>query len=82
MNQKERLVELLIEYDTMRMMRNSIEACAEHLLEQGVVVPPCKVDDTVYAIFEKTIKELYVKYINIYKNDIEIVVFPKDENKF
>lgn len=50
--QRDRLVELLIEYDTMRMMRHSIEDCADHLLADGVIVPPCKVGDKVYFVFE------------------------------
>lgn len=50
--QRERLVELLIEYDTMRMMRHSIEDCADHLLANGVIVPPCKVGDEVYVVIK------------------------------
>ena len=48
-SERKRLVELLIEYDTRRMMRMSIEECADHLLDNGVIVPPCKVGDIIYA---------------------------------
>lgn len=49
MTQKERLVELII---------NSVDGCAkywaeiiaDHLLSNGVIVPPCKVGDVVYLI--------------------------------
>ena len=50
--ERKRLVELLIEYDTMRMMRNSIEVCADHLLDNGIVASPVKVGQTVYRIVE------------------------------
>lgn len=45
MTEKERLIELLADaglchYDTI----------ADHLLANGVIVPPCKVGDTVYSI--------------------------------
>lgn len=58
------------------------DVIADELLDDGWTRLPCKVGDVVYAIQEKNIKELTVQYINIHKNDIEIVVFPKNENKF
>ncbi len=48
-SERKRLVELLIEYDTKRMFGQSIEHCADHLLDNGIVVPPCKVGDVVYV---------------------------------
>ena len=47
MNQRDRLIELI---------QNSVNGCArhwagiiaDHLLDNGVIVPPCKVGDTVY----------------------------------
>lgn len=50
--ERKRLVELLIEYDTMRMMRNSIEVCADKLLDNGIVV------------VEEAIKEAAIRAIN------------------
>ena len=61
--QRERLVELLIEYDTMRMMRHSIEDCADHLLANGVIVPPCKVGDKVY----------YISFNKVYKGECHAI---------
>ena len=61
--QRDRLVELLIEYDTMRMMRHSIGDCAKHLLTKGVIVPPCKAGDTVYAIYDKQVYEAVCEYV-------------------
>lgn len=50
MTQKERLVHLIID-SVNGCARNWAEVIAEHLLANGVIVPPCKVGDTVYAIF-------------------------------
>ena len=60
--ERNRLVELLIEYDTRRMMRMSIEECADHLLDNGVVVPPCRVGDKVYVIEPCTCYNNYSEY--------------------
>lgn len=38
MEVREKLVELLWEYDQMRMMRMSIEECADRIMEKGVTV--------------------------------------------
>ena len=45
---RERLVELLRKVDQMRLMRQGIDECADYLLSNGVIVPPCKVGDTVW----------------------------------
>ena len=59
--QKDRLVELLIEYDTMRMMRHSIEDCAERLLSKGVIVlPNLRHKQMVYHIYNNKIMPLEV----------------------
>lgn len=39
-NLREKLIELLWEYDQMRMMRMSIEECADHLIANGVTITP------------------------------------------
>ena len=46
--QRERLVELMRNVDTMRLMRKGFSECADYLLANGVIVPPCKVGQTVY----------------------------------
>lgn len=48
--QRERLVELLRTVDSMRLMRAGFSECADYLLANGVIVPPCKVGDTVYLL--------------------------------
>lgn len=41
-------------YTTIREKNN--EDIADYLLENGVIVPPCKVGDTIYMIVEKRTK--------------------------
>lgn len=41
---REKLVELLWEYDQMRMMRMSIEECADRLIPKGLTVEKCEND--------------------------------------
>lgn len=57
MNQKERLVELVKNaHDEQKYLTSdkSINAITDYLLEQGVIVPPCKVGDVVYLITDHT----------------------------
>lgn len=46
---KERLIQLVME-SVGGCARNWAEVIADHLLKNGVIVPPCKVGDTVYSI--------------------------------
>lgn len=48
MTKRERLVELLIDSNYY-----TYEDQADYLLANGVIVPPCKVGDTVYRIFPR-----------------------------
>lgn len=53
MTDRERLIEIL--EDTLHewecdVQPETLSQIAEHLLENGVIVPPCKVGDTVWAI--------------------------------
>ena len=45
---RERLIELLDDYMGNEFLKN--DGLADHLLENGVIVPPCKVGDTVYDL--------------------------------
>lgn len=61
MNQREKMIELLVNAKDL-----SIERGADYLLENGVVVLPCKVGDTVYFFDEyrgKTIRKATVHRI-------------------
>ena len=49
---KERLIELLKNTpDLDTLFGNEWEEAADYLLANGVIVPPCKVGDTVYIIY-------------------------------
>ena len=70
MTDRERLSELIVDIenkilqscpyttDTFR-----IENIADHLLANGVIVPPCKVGDTVYQIDSERVYEYKVKNV-------------------
>lgn len=53
MNERERLVELLLEWGNKENDGVRAESIADYLLDNGVVVLPCKVGDTVYEICER-----------------------------
>lgn len=64
---KQRLIELLT--DTLHEWEcdaqpETVSQIAEHLIENGVIVPLCKVGDTVYTIENNLIKKWYVGLIN------------------
>lgn len=50
MNERERLVELLNEWESKENDSSPAESIADYLLENGVVVLPCKVGDYVSAL--------------------------------
>ena len=54
---RDRLIELLRTVDNMRLMRKGFSECANYLLANGVIVPPCKVEDTVYCINTFSVKD-------------------------
>ena len=53
MTERERLVELLLEWGNKENDGVRAESIADYLLANGVIVPPCKVGDTVYEICER-----------------------------
>ena len=53
MKQRERLIELLDNYMGNEFLKN--DGLADYLLANGVIVPPCKVGDTVYYVSEDTV---------------------------
>ena len=71
---RERLIELLIaaksRCDDTEKCKNCVGFCqvgeclnyviADHLLANGVIVPPCKVGDIVYKVFDGEIREAKV----------------------
>ena len=60
---RDRLIELIDKaggvathhfFDDIKLCPNPVERIADHLLSNGVIVPPCKVGDIVYAKFSAT----------------------------
>lgn len=84
---RDRLVELLKKADKYASgvctdYDEAQEVCADFLLAEGVIVPPCKVGDTVYQtdgirIYESTIREITYTANNILIYDTEKVCFDK-----
>ena len=89
---RDRLVELIrgsdILCDTCGESTSSYcsEAIADYLIENGVIVPPCKVGDTIYDIsefYDGTISpEMYeykvnhIDYIGNGRMEIEFITYP------
>lgn len=76
MKQRERLIELIRE--AMKNHEITIENyviptsdyIADYILKNGVVVPPCKIGDTVYKITSKGICEIKIENIYCWCNEI------------
>ena len=54
--------------DLDHLDRCQIETITDHLIANGVVLPPCKVGDTVYTIFEREIEILEIIQIKTEEN--------------
>lgn len=52
MTQREKLIELLENASAAPNGERNVATLADHLFENGIIVPPCKVGDTVYSIVE------------------------------
>ena len=92
MTQKERLVNLLL---PQLFMFSAVDCgkLADHLLDNGVIVPPCKVGDVLYVItticgtsidevtvFSFTTMKHYVTINTIHKsNPLSPLSFPTDQ---
>lgn len=68
MTDREKLIELLDktyaeQYDKRRLI--TAEHTADYLLENGVIVPPCKVGASIYEITRNFISEFRVRFIEI-----------------
>ena len=69
MTERERLIELLAKASGKYMFVDKYnEAVADYLLENGVIVLPCKVGDTVYETDGIRIYELIILDISLHEN--------------
>lgn len=63
---RDRLIELLQEYTDCNNGGGSNHGCADHLLENGIIVPPCNIGETIWYIDKKyTIQNAEVTSIDI-----------------
>lgn len=65
---RDRLIELVKNaHDEQKYLTSdkSINAIADYLLDNGVIVPPCKVGDKVYQVTRNFISEFRVRFIEI-----------------
>ena len=82
---RDRLVKLVLECNTFtpeyaEQARLHAEYVADHLLANGVIVPPCKVGQTVYyitGIHGRIVKEATVEEIYFSESDFSFLVSTK-----
>ena len=95
MNERERLIELLKNDNCpspficdanckyINSDNCSAERRADYLLENGVIVPPVKVGEVVYEIYDDEIIEARINRIDIYEDVVDIYtqteIFDDDE---
>lgn len=80
MTERERLIELLLKCDKVHEVLNcfherprkvqAAELIADHLLANGVIVPPCKVGSTIYMLVTKRARVYSEPYTMIKKSKV------------
>ena len=63
MTDRDRLIEILKVPIHPKIGVDPAEVVADHLLANGVIVPPCKVGDTVYTYGAKRVKEWEITFV-------------------
>lgn len=97
MTERERLIELFMQADAKCDGMKQCEGCVgfgegancvdylivDHLLANGVIVPPCKVGDTVYCVEHKSIHAGIVTSVKsiAHVNDMKFIVHVECEIK-
>ena len=81
MNERERLIELLmqgeLEADKQGVFncswsKRKAEIIADFLIENGVILPPVKIGEVVYEIYDDEIIEARINRIDIYEDVVDI----------
>lgn len=77
---RDRLIELLEKHVLLKYFlgRMQVEKLADYLLENGVIVPPCKVGDTVYYICFGKIYKGKCHAITRHENSLQIHLYDYD----
>ena len=83
MTDKERITEILIAYTKKhKIMASSVilEAYAEELVKQGAIVPPCKVDDSIFRVGNGEIWEWLIAMAYVHPD--KTIYVDDSENEF
>lgn len=84
-NEKDRLIELIMNARAPLISRPQAEKEADYLIEHGVIVPPCKIGDTVYEFFDVRgfyhISEWKVENIVIGTNPSKCTLYCKSKQR-
>ena len=76
MTDEQRITDILIAYTKKhKIMASSVilEDYAEELVANGVVVPPCKVGDSIFRVGNGEIWEWLIEHIEIYDDEMGFV---------
>ena len=75
MNDRDRLIELLANSGCSADL-DTYQELADHLLANGVIVPPCKVGDVLFYIdrYSGEVEEDEVKFFTVTKNGIKPIL--------
>ena len=82
MTDRERLTELIEKNFHEQYCKRGVfnaDLAADFLLKNGVIVPPCKVGDTVYCIEHKTIHECIVTMVKSLTYENKTIFFVETE---
>lgn len=74
MTERERLAELILDANAQPPGESWPETLADYLLEHGVIVPPCKVRDTVWMVRNLQIERWKVVGIEKTAKDMKIAI--------
>ena len=80
MTEREKLVNLLFEWGNKENDGVRAESIADYLLENEVIVPPCKIGDTVYYVSRGRIERLKIRNINYSFRDREYYVYLENDS--
>lgn len=72
MTERKRMIELIREAFNVNGGETTVDKAADHLLANGVVVPPCKVGDKIYYLdrYSGEVEEDTVKFFTFTKNGV------------
>lgn len=71
--QRKRLIELLSKPIFPKIGVDPAEVVADYLLDNGLIVPPCKVGDTVYSIYRGEVTQGTVRLIRPFASEQETI---------